>query len=238
MTRVGNSIADRNLESMKNKSKIALAKNICLSLALGLASCSPLKSSPNDEKHQLELTLHEVQTNLDDLRHDINCFQTELQILDGRIKYYENTLSSLKQNDLEKQQSKIDHLNQMVQHLEKKWASLENVQEVDTKELRTLTSHANETTAALSQFKDRIGELEQEIFSQGHKFDELAKLKSHIEHLAKGFSSDFKIYKVKAGDSLEKIARTHRTAVDKIKKLNDLDHDLIVVGQELKIPNN
>jgi hypothetical protein len=77
-------------------------------LASGLiAACSPLKTSPNDEKHQLELTLHEVQTNLDDLRHDINCFQTEMQILDGRIRYYENTLSALKNQDLQSTQEKL-----------------------------------------------------------------------------------------------------------------------------------
>jgi LysM repeat protein len=180
-----------------------------------------------------------VQTNLDDLRHDINCFQTELQILDGRIKYYENTLASLKQHDLERQQTKIDLLSQQIGALEKKWASLEKIQQGDTKDLQELSSHANETTAALSQFKGRIGELEQEIFSQNRRFDEVAKLKGNIETLAKGFHTEsFKIYKVKPGDSLEKIARAHKTAVEKIKKLNDLGQDLIVVGQELKIPTN
>jgi len=204
-----------------------------IAVLLTFPSCSPLKSSPNDEKHQLELTLHEVQTNLDDLRHDINCFQTELQILDGRIKYYENTLTSLKQHDLEKQQAKIEQLSQQVQAAEKKWASFDKGQQ---EELQGLSSHANETIAALAQFKDRIGELEQEIFSQNRRFDELAKLKGHIENLAKGFSGDFKLYKVKPGDSLEKIARAHKTAVDRIKELNHLEQDLIVVGQELKIP--
>lgn len=202
----------------------------------GATSCSPLRSSPNDEKHQLELTLHEVQTNLDDLRHDINCFQTELQILDGRIKYYENTLSSLKQHDLEKQQAKIEQLTAQIQNLEKKWLSLEKNQSGEIVEIETLSSHANETTAALAQFKDRIGELENEIHSQNRRFDEVAKLKGHIENLVKGFQGDFKIYRVKPGDSLEKIARAHKTAVEKIKKINSLDQDLIVVGQELKIP--
>lgn len=207
-----------------------------LGLALLLPCCSPLRSSPNDEKHQLELTLHEVQTNLDDLRHDINCFQTELQILDGRIKYYENTLASLKQNDLEKQQAKLEQLSQQVQQFEKKWTSFDKNSQQAAKELKDLSSHANETSAALTQFKDRISELEEGIFSQNRKFDELAKLKGNIETLAKGISGDFKIYKVKPGDSLEKIARAHKTAVEKIKKLNDLEQDLIVTGQQLKIP--
>jgi len=203
-----------------------------------LPSCSPLKSSPNDQKHQLELTLHEVQTNLDDLRHNINCFQTELQILDGRIKYYENTLGSLKQHDLEKQQAKIELLSHQVQNLEKKWTAFDKVQQGETQEVQTLSSHANETTAALAQFKDRIEELEQEILAQNRRFGELGKLKGHFESLSKTYSAQFKIYKVKPGDSLEKIARVNKTAVEKIKKLNDLDQDLIVVGQELKIPTD
>ncbi len=209
---------------------------LCAALLASFSSCSPLRSSPNDEKHQLELTLHEVQTNLDDLRHDINCFQTELQILDGRIKYYENTLATLKQHDLEKQQAKIDQLTLQIQNLEKKWSSFEKVQQEEVRDLRELSSHANETTAALTQFKDRIGELEQEILGHNHRLDEVGKLKGRVEHLAKGFRGETKAYKVKPGDSLEKIARAHKTSVERIKKLNDLDQDLIVVGQELKIP--
>ncbi|HSX25523.1 MAG TPA: LysM peptidoglycan-binding domain-containing protein [Chlamydiales bacterium] len=210
-------------------------------LALALNSCSPLRSSPLDERHQWELTIHEVQTNLDDLRHDINCFKTEIQILDGRIKYYENALASFKQQDLEKHQVKIDQLLQQMHALEKKWSFLEKSQQGETQELQQLLSHANETTAALSQFKDRIQELEQEILTQNRRFDDVAKLKGNIETLAKGLrgtEEGFKIYKVRPGDSLEKIARAHKTAVERIKKLNQLDQDLIVVGQELKIPSD
>lgn len=212
----------------------------CVSILALLANsgCSPLRSSPHDEKHQWELTLHEVQTNLDDIRHDVNCYQTEIQILDGRIKHYENALASLKQQDLEKQQIKIDQLSQQIHSLEKKWASLEKAQTADAKDLEQLLSHANETTAALSQFKSRVQELEQDILSQNRRFDDLGKIKDQLETIAKGMGGEsFKTYKVRSGDSLEKIARAHRTAVEKIKKLNHLDQDLIVVGQELKIPN-
>jgi LysM repeat protein len=207
--------------------------------ALLFASCSPLKSSPHDEKHQWELTMQEVQISLDDLRHDINCFKTEIQILDGRIKYYENALASLKQQDLEKQQSKIDQLIQQFHGLEKKWSALEKSQVSENLELQQLLSHANETSGALTQFKERIQELEHGILAQNRRFEDFSKLKANIETLAKNTrsSSDaFKLYKVKPGDSLEKIARAHKTAVEKIKKINQLDQDLIVVGQELKIP--
>lgn len=209
-----------------------------LLLALLMPGCSPLTSSAHDEKHQLELTLHEVQTNLDDLRHDINCFQTELQILDGRIKYYENALTAFKQQDLEKQQIKIDHLTHELQALEKRWTAAEKNRFTESEELIQLTSHAKETSTVLFQFKARIEELENELASGQRRFEELGKLKTNIDALGKAIRKNelSKIYKVRPGDSLEKIAKFHQTSVDKIKKLNGFEQDLIVVGQELKIP--
>ena len=203
-----------------------------------LTGCSPLTSSAHDEKYKLELTLHEVQTNVDDLRHDINCFQTELQILDGRIKYHENSLALLKQHDLEKQQARIDLLIQEFQDLEIRCSSAEKHRSVESQELLQLTSHAKETNMALLQFKEKIEELEKELAIGQRRFEELAKLKTNIEALGKAIRSaeHTKIHKVRPGDSLDKIAKFHHTSIEKIKKLNHLDQDLIVVGQELKIP--
>ena len=207
-------------------------KKTFLIILAALSACSPLKTSPHDEKHQLELTLHEVQTNLDDLRHDINCFQTEMQILDGRIKYYENALATLKQQDLEKTAVKVDQLSHQIHSLEKKMSSCEKSQLSEIKDIEKLASHANETTSALSQFKNRLQEIEQDLSM-------LAKLKGNLETIAKNLknSSDSKTYKVAPGDSLDKIAKTFKTTVQKIKELNHLNQDLIVVGQELKIPS-
>ena len=208
-------------------------------LFLLFAGCSPLRTSPHDERHQWELTVHEVQTNLDDLRHDINCFQTEMQILDGRIKYFENALASLKQQDIEKQQTKIDQISHQIHQLEKKWTSYEKMQEGGKEELENLSDHANKTGMALIQFKDRIEELEREIQTQNRRLEALSKVKGNIETLAKSLKGEaYKIYKVRPGDSLEKIAKAHKTGVDRIKQLNQLEQDLIVVGQELKIPSD
>ncbi|HEY4254864.1 MAG TPA: LysM peptidoglycan-binding domain-containing protein [Chlamydiales bacterium] len=213
-------------------------KNKILSLGLLiLGACSPLKTSQHDEKHQLELTLHEVQINLDDLRHQINCFQSELQILDGRIKYNENALASLKGQDFEKQQLKVEALSAQVQAFEKKWSSLEKNRSLTMEEMSSLTLHAKETSAALNQFKQRIEELEKEQASGERRFEELGKLKGNLEILSKSLhtSENPKMYKVRPGDSLEKIAKNHQISVDKLKKLNALQQDKIVAGQELKV---
>ena len=215
-------------------------KRACLPLfLLVLAGCSPLRTSPHDEHHQWELTVHEVQTNLDDLRHDINCFQTELQILDGRIKYFENALTALKQQDIAKQQVKLDQVSHQFQSLEKKWTSLEKNKGGEKDELDHLATHANETTLALTQFKDRIEELERELLTQNRRLETFGKVKGNMETLAKSLKGDeIKSYRVRPGDSLEKIAKAHKTSIDRIKKLNHLEQDLIVVGQELKIPTD
>ena len=209
-----------------------------LAVLLISAACSPLKTSPNDERVQLELTVHELQTSFDDLRHDINCFQTELQILDGRIKYNENTLASLKSQELEKQQARIEQLVIEFQNLEKKWSAQEKNRERTAQDCHQLASHAHETTAALGQCKSRIEELEQQLVAGQRRFEELSKLKSNIELLAKSLSHQdlYRTYKVRLGDTLEKIAKSHKTEVGKIKQLNQLEQDLIMVGQELKIP--
>ncbi len=219
---IGSKIEGHSLSYMKNS----------LLFLLFAVSCSPIKSSPKEEKHQLELTLHELQTNLDDLRHDVHCVTTDIQLLDGKISHHENILNSLKQQT--KQDEKLQDLKHTLLLLEKKIASLQ-AQET----LKNLTDHANETTLALKQHKQRIAELEKELITQERKYEELTKLAATLESLKNAIPGDgvqIKLYKVKAGDSLEKIAKNHQITVEYIKKLNQLDQDLIYIDQELKIP--
>lgn len=195
-----------------------------------LASCSPLKTSLYDDGYQLELTIHEIKTNLDDVRHGLNSFMAQMQVFDARIKHYEDVLAALKKQDVVRQQQKIDQLTQEFASLEKRWNGVEKRSE----EISQLITHSKEMAAALSQCKSRLEELEKEILAGERKFEELAKVKGNLETLARSFG---KVYKVRPGDSLEKIAKTHRTSVERIKKANAMEQDLIVVGQEIKIPS-
>jgi LysM repeat protein len=206
------------------------------------SACSPIKSSPEEEKHKMELTLHEVQTNLDDSRHDLNCFRTELQIIDSKIKHLENSIASMKQDYFEKMQSRFGHISDQIGALEKKTSGNEKKQDNTKTDLHKLSNHANETSEALSQYKQRMNEMEKEILKQSSVLGEITKLKGTLEMLAHSIQntqSDSlydKIYRVRAGDSLEKIARHNKVSVESIKKINHLENDLIVIGQELKIP--
>lgn len=201
------------------------------------AACSPIKSSGEEEEHQLELTLHEVQTNIDDFRHDLHCFQTELRILEGQLHHQEDLLQEYK----EKEESEKKQLRTALRDLEQLEKKLHNekqeVQEVIGK-MQKLLLHSQETNIALTQYKQKIAELEKNILSQNRRFEEINSLKKTLESLATVLDVSLaeNIYIVKAGDSLERIAKHHRTSVQKLKEVNQLKHDLIVVGQKLKLP--
>ena len=49
--------------------------------------------------------------------------------------------------------------------------------------------------------------------------------------------SNENIYIVKKGDTLYKIANMHNTTVDKLKKDNNLQSNLLSIGQELIVPS-
>ena len=49
--------------------------------------------------------------------------------------------------------------------------------------------------------------------------------------------SEPKVYKVKSGDNLSKIAQKHSMTVSQLQKLNNLKDDKIQIGQVLKVTN-
>lgn len=211
-----------------------------IALFLVMPSCTPLKSSPMEEKVQAELSLHEVQTNLDDLRHDLSNFHSEMEILDGLVKRQDSKEGGHNQI-IEKLHSKIDALTRQISALEKRSVQDEKKQLALMDDIKQLSQHANETTSALRQYKDHMKEMEMGYLAQNKRLDEVTKLKMTLETIAKSMrmlTPDQLTYKVKSGDSLDKIARNHKVTVEDIKKLNRLDQDLIVIGQDLKIPSS
>ena len=208
---------------------------ICLFIIL--VGCSPITSNQHDEKYKWELTIHEVQTNLDDLRHDTQVMLSEMRVFDGRIKAFEAEVEYLKFHDMQNQLAKVDQLCNQFYALEKKYSSFEKKVNSGQEAVEALSSFAKETSFALSQFKNKIQELEEEIVNQTRKLETIAKLKNHIETLSKSLAIDSsRIHKVKSGETLEKIAKMYKTDVGSVKQLNQLSNDLIVVDQELKIP--
>lgn len=201
-------------------------------------SCTPLTSSVDEKKHQEELTLHEIQTNVDDLRHDINRYQTEQSISDDKIRYQEKSLSSLKEVELKELKKLLESALSLGEKNGKRILELEKESLRSQQTIQSFSDKSQNLSSALVQYKKRLNELETELIAQNQRFSDLANLEIELKNLlSKTRKAPMQDpYRVKAGDSLEKIAQIHHTTVEKIRELNALSNDVIEVGQELKIP--
>ena len=195
--------------------------------AILLTGCTAVNSSSKDSKHQMELTLHKVRTDVEDLRHDLNTYEIEHHVLEGKLIDQERIITTLKAKLSDGNKGKLE---QDIDTLNKKLHQLTKEQEKVLTDIRKLSSHANDTTTALGQFRDKISLYEKTLDTQKEHLLEVKKLRENLASLTR------EIYIVKSGDSLEKIAKTHNMTVDALKRANNLSKDLIVVGQELKLP--
>jgi LysM repeat protein len=216
-----------------------MIKVIFFVLSLFFYSCTPIKSSPEDEKHKEELSLHEVQTNIDDMRHDLNSFQTEFQIIDSKIDSHEKLLKKVKNELVRKNLAEIDVLAARIKNIERDFMGLEKMQKSIIADIKKISTHSSKTNSFLGQYKKKIKELEKVVVSQNKRFEEIKELKKTLKAIASAIKSGkkgFFSYKVKAKDTLGDIARSHGVTVSELKRVNNLKEDTIFIGQELKIP--
>jgi len=168
----------------------------------------------NQDHHLFE----EMKTEIADLKHALHGTEVEVKLLEERLE----------SRDAEPAKGDVAALQRKIAALEK------TIDKMNT-ELRSLMAYANQTTASLTQYRDHIQEIDR-------KLDEVGKLRSALTQISKTYTapeaaSSTQGYRVKSGDSLEKIARKFHVAVEALKKENELTSDKIVVGQELTIPN-
>lgn len=173
--------------------------------------------------------LDEFRIELDDLKYALKAVQVDINLLDERCKKQDRALAQNKEPD--------PALAQLLL-LEKRMTQMEKTLEKAANDLRNLST-------ASAQSLNKIQELEKNLISHEKRFDEVVKLKGTLMSISKAIGqktpegpASIKIYHVKAGDSLEKIARHNNTSVEKIKKTNQLSSDKIVVGQELRLSDD
>lgn len=182
---------------------------------------------------------NENKSSVDQLRYQLNNQESELHTFGQKIENLEIILESLREElntatNLQKQQSKTQ-----LASFENRITLLEKNLSADVKLLQT---HANETTAVLASFKQKMADWEQKFHSQNQNIENLqAALQNVLEAFQlKGepVSINSKIYTVKKGDSLEKIARMHQTTIQTLREINGMPktEEKIRVGSKIKVP--
>lgn len=189
-------------------------------------------------------TLRDIQDRVDALRHEIENHETEIKMFQERVDNQESTVSSLRQQILDTNQANKELVKGNTTNVDGRIAALETANKGFIADLQKFKTHANDSSTALAQQKERIAELEKIITAQNQNIERLQSavrlmteaLQVQVKDTSVAEVGGDKIYKVKPGDSLEKIARAHGTSTKALKDANNLSSDRIVVGQSLQLP--
>ena len=202
-------------------------------LTLLTTSCTSHLAVLEQGRNDSTIALHEMRSELADLKHALSNTQVELQILEEQVKAQDPYSKK------GKIASSAPLSDSKLAFLEKRLSSIEQMQEKIHADLKQLSTHANQTSSCLTQYSNKISELEKNAQYQQKLVAEALDLKSSFKNLASSLKNEpgEVVYKVKAGDSLEKIAKIHKISLEALKKENDLTHSKILIGQELKIPH-
>lgn len=182
----------------------------------------------------------EFRTIIDDLRLSSNNHETELRENEEKFKTYEAMIDALRKQINEASKNHKEQLKSSNTSIDIKLGDLEMISKGLVTDLKILKNNANETAAAIAQYKISLQEIEKVIELQNQNIQNLQlALKALMDVMqAKDVAdSSSKTYRVKSGDSLEKIAQTHQTTIKALKELNGLANDRINIDQKLKLPD-
>lgn len=258
MKRAGQEIDELSLKSMNVKRFSSMVVLFALPRLLCLAGPGP---GPNYNNRQPVYEdpiaiLKQVRVSVSDLKHELRNHESEIRLFEEKLHNQELQLESVKQEVTDGIQSQKDfskanviNLEGQIQNLNSKLESLDNTLKSLIVDMRQIKTQSNDSVYVLSQYKQKLVELESvtEAQTQHMKNLELAmnsimevlQAREAAEKAAMAInrtSASSKSYKVQSGDSLEKIARRHDISVQALKEANQLSSDQIMINQTLKIP--
>lgn len=194
----------------------------------------------------LQTTIRHLSHSVSDVKHELHNQEMEIRTFDANLHNQETILETLRQELAQSLQEQASSNKAQNIHLESKLESLDHLVKGLIADMKMIKGQANESVVVLEQYKQKLIELEKIIEAQNQHTQTLEEaLKSIMEFLQTKEACDKSItkmqnspktYKVQPGDTLEKIARTHKVSVQTLREYNGLNHDRIMVGQILKIP--
>lgn len=201
-----------------------------------------LHGAPRRYEEDLSITVKETRDSLDDLRREISNHEAEIRTFEQKISTQEDIVDVLRKELKEGYSSQKEQIKHSQGSYETKLTSLESASKGLSADLKQIKSHSLEMQESLRLVRDRMTQLEKTTDLLSRNLENLQNAMGSLTEVVKVSAgipsvtpSDAKTYKVKAGDSLEKIARLHGTTIKMIKEINHLTKDQIVVGQTLKI---
>lgn len=183
------------------------------------------------------IMLREILDNLDFLKNEVQIHDSQIAAFEEKFKTADEIIDSVRQQMYSNLQAIKESIKNHSVDLNAKLADQQNSAKSLITEVKSSTTDYQQI---LNNLNSKIAEIEKSIEQQNSNITTLqAALNSIIDIIKKENqiekSEVEKIYKVKSGDSLEKIAKQNQTSVKKLKELNNLTSDQIITGQKLKI---
>lgn len=213
---------------------------------LCFGSCVALEGANRTVYHrtaqpQVQVVDTGTQELLRSLRYQLESQQNDLDTLQERIASQELSIDVVRVETEELQNLAREIVRQHGETVDTKLASYTVQGEGFTQDLERLREHGNQLAGALDLSNSRLSNLEKKLEEQTQN---LEKLESAVQTLVAALQQEnpsladtsTTTYKVVDGDTLEKIARRHKTTIRKLKEINSLSSDRIYSGQTLKVP--
>ena len=216
-------------------------KRVLLFLPALLVAGFFLEGAPRRYDDDLWLHIKEIRDSIDDLRREIHNQESEIKTFAEKTATQEDVVDHLQKEFKESYQSQKDLLKNNNGNLEAKIGSLETSNKGLITDLKQIKGHSNEMQDVLKAYRDKLNDLERTTATLSKNMEMLQTAMNHLMDLVKtssGISNEggSRTYHVKAGDSLEKIARAHKTTIKALKEANHLTKDQITIGQILRLP--
>lgn len=210
---------------------------------------APPSRNPNYYPDANAQAIREIRDSLEGLKHEVKNHEAEIRMFDEKLANVDPIVEGVRDQFGDLSKSLKDQLRSSTAANEEKITSLDTTTKGLTADVRQFKTHANDVTTALAQYKQKIAELEKALELQNQNIEHLqTAMKSLMDALQVKESTSSKnisdntlpgnSYRVKSGDSLEKIARNNNTTIQAIKDLNGMTTDRIVVGKVIKLPEN
>lgn len=187
------------------------------------------------------LALREMRDSIDSMRHEVDNHETEMRMFGENINNQETTITSLRQLVQESNQANKDQIKGSANALEMKIAHLESVNKSLIADMSQLKNHANSFSDSLTLYEQKMRELEKKVAVQNQNIDNMQEaIRSLVDAMQFKDTKNFiapegssKTYRIKAGDSLEKIARNNNTTVKALKEINHLTNENRIVADQI-----
>ncbi len=193
-------------------------------------------------------TIQKINTNIGELRQRSHNLEVEVNQIEDRFGSMESIVDGLRKQVIELSRNVRDQSEASKVSLESRMGNIELMSARMHSDLQLFKTRYNDTSTSTSHSKQNLHELKQQMHAQNEKLEQQERnienlqiaLKALTEALQVGDDKEGSLnlheYRVKAGDSLDKIAQTHGTTIKALKELNGLTTDRIKINQKLKLP--